>query len=162
MDTNGLERNAIYSRPSAAASSPPAPQVSLRGLTVAGKIANRTEAGRLGGIYGTNASIVNPTYIRVNNVKSINAAQHNFDVTTPYYGSAGDGAIIPDPSLIVWITDCYANGHGDDGFTTHGSANGTGIRAYCNKTIRNTRSPPPTHPTTTSATRSTVPTNPLQ
>jgi len=97
-------------------------QASLRGLTVDGNIANRpAQSGGDGGIYGTNVSIVNSTYIRVNNVKSINAAQHCFDVTTPYYGDAGDGAIIPNPSEFVWVTDCYASGHGDDGYTTHGS-----------------------------------------
>jgi len=97
-------------------------QSSLRGLTVDGNIANRPAQGAGdGGIYGTNVSVINSTYIRINNVKSINAAQHCFDVTTPYYGDAGDGATIPNPSEFVWITDCYANGHGDDGFTTHGS-----------------------------------------
>ena len=96
-------------------------QSSLRGLTVDGNQPNRNLVGGSGGIYGTNVSVINSTYIRIEHVRSINAVQHCFDVTTPYYGDAGDGATIPDPSEYVWITDCYADQHGDDGFTTHGS-----------------------------------------
>jgi len=94
---------------------------SLRHLTVDGNQPNRILTGGTGGVKGTNVSIVNSTYIHVEHVASINAVQHCFDVTTPYYGDAGDGATIPDPSEYVWITDCYADQHGDDGFTTHGS-----------------------------------------
>lgn len=94
---------------------------SLRHLTVDGNQPNRVMTGGSGGIYGTNISVVNSTYIYIEHVASIKAAQHCFDVTTPYYGGAGDGAIIPDPSEYVWITDCFADQHGDDGFSTHGS-----------------------------------------
>jgi hypothetical protein len=94
---------------------------SLRHLTVDGNQPNRVLTGGSGGIYGTNVSVVNSTYIHIEHVASINAVQHCFDVTTPAYGDAGDGAIIPDPSEYVWITDCFADQHGDDGFTTHGS-----------------------------------------
>jgi len=101
---------------------------SIEHLSVDGNIQNRTEAGKMGGIYGTNISVINSTYIKVDSVESVWAAQHCFDVTTPYYGDAGDGAIIPNPSEFVDFVDCYADMHGDDGFTTHGSGHITFTR----------------------------------
>lgn len=96
-------------------------EAGLKDLTVDGNQPNRVLTGGHGGILGTNVSIVNSSQIHISNVRSINAVQHCFDVTAPYYGNAGDGAIIPNPSEFVWFENCFADKHGDDGFTTHGS-----------------------------------------
>jgi hypothetical protein len=96
-------------------------EAGLKDLTVDGNQPNRILTGGSGGIYGTNISVVNSTQIRISGVRSVNAVQHCFDITTPYYGNAGDGAIIPNPSEYVWLENCFADRHGDDGFTTHGS-----------------------------------------
>jgi len=93
----------------------------LEECTTDGNIATRSEFGKMGGVYGTNVSLINSRNCKVINVKSINAAQHCFDATTPYYGSAGDGAIIPGPSEFIDFNGCIADKYGDDGFTTHGS-----------------------------------------
>lgn len=92
----------------------------LSNLTVDGNALARPVSGT-GGINGTNVSVVASKQIRISHVESINAAQHCFDITTPAYGNAGDGATIPDPSEYVWVTDCVADQYTDDGFTTHGS-----------------------------------------
>lgn len=95
---------------------------SLANLTVDGNQPNRIQTGGSGGIYGTNVSVIGSTRIRIKNVSSINAMQHCFDITTPEYSYAGDGASAPaSPSEYVWVEDCFADQHGDDGFSTHGS-----------------------------------------
>jgi len=96
-------------------------EAGLSNLTSDGNQANRIQTDGLGGIYGTNISVINSTGILVEKVKAINSVQHGFDVTTPYYGQAGDGAIIPNPSERITFRDCIADKYGDDGFTTHGS-----------------------------------------
>jgi hypothetical protein len=90
-------------------------------LTYDGNCDNRPSEGGQGGIYGTNISAINSTWIRYDRVKSINAMQHCFDATTPYYGQAGDGAYIPGPSEHITYTDCIADRYGDDGYSSHGS-----------------------------------------
>lgn len=104
----------IYSRPGSHHSS-------IGNFTMDGNQPKRILTGGSGGIYGTNISIINSTYMCVEKVHSIRAVQHCFDITTPSYGNAGDGAAILYPSEYVWVTDCFADDHGDDGFTTHGS-----------------------------------------
>ncbi|KQN99711.1 hypothetical protein ASF21_12955 [Arthrobacter sp. Leaf234] len=113
----------------------------LRHLTVDGRYFERdTTIGTApgtqpaGGIYGTNVSVVNSRHIYLEHVRSINAVQHCFDFTTPYYGNAGDGAIIPDPSEFIYATDCYADKYGDDGFTSHGSGHIWYTRCHANGT----------------------------
>ncbi len=96
-------------------------EAGLADLTCDGNYQNRVLTGGSGGIYGTTVSVINSTQIVVENVKAVNSVQHGFDATTPYYGSAGDGAIIPNPSEYVWFKNCIADGYGDDGFTSHGS-----------------------------------------
>lgn len=106
----------------------------LKHLTVDGNHLNRPTTGGTGGIYGTNVSVVNSRHIYLEHVRSINAVQHCFDFTTPYYGNAGDGAIIPNPSEFIYATDCYADKYGDDGFTSHGSGHIWYTRCHANGT----------------------------
>lgn len=101
---------------------------SIEHLSVDGNIQNRTEVGKLGDIYGTNISVINSTHCKIDSVESVWAPQHCFDVTTPAYGNAGDGAVIPNPSEFIDFIDCFADMHGDDGFTTHGSGHITFTR----------------------------------
>ena len=96
-------------------------QTSLGHFSFDGNEANRTDPAGQGGIYGTNISVVNATAVHIEKIHSYNPVQHCFDITTPVYGNAGDGAIIPGPSEQISVTDCTAKGYGDDGFTTHGS-----------------------------------------
>ena len=96
-------------------------EAGLEKITSDGNQENRIQTDGLGGIYGTNVSIINSVGIIVQQVKAINSVQHGFDVTTPYYGQAGDGATIPGASEHVVIRDCIADKYGDDGFSTHGS-----------------------------------------
>ncbi|MGV0109850.1 hypothetical protein [Arthrobacter sp. CP30] len=121
---------------------PPGSQdAGLKHLTVDGRYFEReltigTFPGTVpaGGIYGTNVSGVNCRFIYTEHVRSINAVQHAFDFTTPYYGDAGDGAIIPNPSENIFQTDCYADKYGDDGFTAHGSGKIWRTRCHANGT----------------------------
>jgi hypothetical protein len=106
----------------------------LRHMTVDGSVATRVLTGGSGGIYGSNISVVNSRHIYLEHVRSINAVQHSFDFSTPYYGDAGDGAIIPDPSEFIYATDCYADKYGDDGFTQHGSGRIWLTRCHANGT----------------------------
>lgn len=94
---------------------------SLNSLTVDGNYGPRNKLDGLGGIRGTNVSVVNSKHIRIEKVTSKNAMQHCFDVTTPLYNAIGDGPTVPNPSEYVDLIDCTADQYGDDGFTTHGS-----------------------------------------
>jgi len=96
-------------------------QTSIGHFSFDGNESNRTDPTGQGGIYGTNISVVNATAVHIEKIHSYNPVQHCFDITTPVYGNAGDGAIIPGPSEQISVTDCTAKGYGDDGFTTHGS-----------------------------------------
>lgn len=111
---NGWDKRGFYHQPGSTTSS-------LSNLTMDGNQANRNHSGGQGGIYGTNVSCVNSTYIRWENVKSINAMQHCFDITSAYYGNAGDGAVIPLESRHVTVLNCSGFESGDDCITTHGS-----------------------------------------
>jgi hypothetical protein len=93
----------------------------LRHLTVDGSQPTRVMTGGSGGVYGSNISVMNSDHIYLEHVRSVRAVQHCFDITTPIYGNAGDGAIIPDPSEFVYLDHCYGELSGDDAFSTHGS-----------------------------------------
>jgi hypothetical protein len=94
---------------------------SLSDMTVDGNQPNRIQTGGSGNYYGTNISIAHSEYVWINNVESIRAMQHCFDVTSYMYLYGGDGVWSSTPSRYVWFNNCRADLHGDDGFTTHGS-----------------------------------------
>jgi hypothetical protein len=98
---------------------------SLEHITVDGNQANRNHDNGTGGIMGTNVSAVNATHFHFTHVKSINAMQHGFDITSAYYGNAGDGAIIPNPSEYWSVNNCSSEQSGDDAISTHGSGKGS-------------------------------------
>ena len=74
-------------------------------------------------VWGDNLSICNSNYVKVENVHSVDAFKHCFDVTSPRYqrSPAGTYALTydPEPSSYVWLDKCYASGSGDDNITTH-------------------------------------------
>jgi Endopolygalacturonase len=101
-------------------------------MTVDGNQPTRPTTGGSGGIFGTNISVVNSSYVWLTKVESIRAMQHNFDVTSNGYlynndavfdpsNPTANGAWSTTPSRYVWLSYCRAEFHGDDAFTTHGS-----------------------------------------
>lgn len=98
---------------------------SLNNMTVDGNQPNRPATGGTGGFRGTTVTAANTSYVWFNNVESISAMQHNFDVTSNDYTygltDSDDTRYSTTPSRFVWYNDCRADLHGDDGFTSHGS-----------------------------------------
>ncbi|MBU0437750.1 peptidase G2 autoproteolytic cleavage domain-containing protein [Staphylococcus succinus] len=78
-----------------------------------------------GGSLSSNIRFAGVKYGYIENIKSIDALLHGFDVTYAsdeyYYG--GDGARVNEEleSKFIRINNCESVGHGDDGITTHHS-----------------------------------------
>tara|TARA_Y100001963_G_scaffold84934_1_gene117614 strand:- start:1967 stop:7441 length:5475 start_codon:yes stop_codon:yes gene_type:complete len=74
-------------------------------------------------VWGDNLSICNSNHVKVEDVHSVDAFKHCFDVTSPRYQRSPVGTYAvtydPEPSSYVWLEKCYASGAGDDNFTTH-------------------------------------------
>ncbi|CAG7652686.1 hypothetical protein PAESOLCIP111_06602 [Paenibacillus solanacearum] len=82
---------------------------------------NRPNVRRVGGQASSCITLANASYCWIQRVKAVDALLHCFDVTSPQYVNEGDTVYSDKPSRYVWITDCIADGHEDDGFTTHHS-----------------------------------------
>lgn len=81
----------------------------------------RPNVSRVGNQASSCVTLANAHFCRIRRVKAVDALLHCFDVTSPQYVYDGDQAYSDKPSRYVWISDCIADGHEDDGFTTHHS-----------------------------------------
>lgn len=74
-----------------------------------------------GNVDGCALVLVNTQYAKIKGVKAVNAGRHNFDFSASRYHHDGDSPTTyeTDGCKFIWVEDCYAEGSGDDNFTTH-------------------------------------------
>lgn len=86
-----------------------------------------------GGSRDSNITIRASKDVHIDNIKSINAVLHGFDITCGGldYPYLGDGTTAPNPSSYVSINNCEASNFGDDGITTHHSEFLTISNSFC-------------------------------